>query len=326
MGAESSRSAQGDPVAEAAAAWLVRRDAGPLGEAEQAAFETWLAADCRHAAAYWRLAALWHELDDLPAPAPAEADPPPRPSPRRPRWRSIAAPGLAVAATLLLAAIVLKLPLHWQADVMTAVGERETATLPDGSTVTLNTATALAYDFGPDERGVRLLRGEAVFDVAPDHARPFRVRAAGGVATAAGTRFNVRRRPDGAEVTVIEGRVRVAYPAEAQSASALSLEPDRQVRYTAADGLGRVQPVDARQVIAWERGKLMFVDRPLEEVIEELDRYYRGRIFLTGAVLRERRVNGVFGIDEPGAALAALERSLGISTTRLTDYLILIHR
>ena len=66
-------------------------------------------------------------------------------------------------------------------------------------------------------------------------------------------------------------------------------------------------PVDADHVTAWRRGKLIFDDKPLGEVLAILARYRRGYVVLVDPALRGRRVTGVFETRDPEAALRAIQ-------------------
>jgi FecR protein len=75
-------------------------------------------------------------------------------------------------------------------------------TLADGSHVELNSQSAIAIHYDAGQRRVRLLEGEAWFEVSPDPVRPFVVEASGGTVTALGTAFNVDAEKERAHVTV----------------------------------------------------------------------------------------------------------------------------
>src|SRR3546814_4387812 len=70
-------------------------------------------------------------------------------------------------------------------------GEIRTVALEDGSRVTLDTDTIVHVAYSPTERGLKLERGRARFDVSYDASRPFVVFAGGGSITAHGTVFDV---------------------------------------------------------------------------------------------------------------------------------------
>lgn len=179
-------------------------------------------------------------------------------------------------------------------------------TLDDGSSVALNTASAIAVDYSRERRRIRLLRGEAVFTVARDAARPFVVAAASGEAVARGTVFAVRKDDEAATVTVLESHVGVSYPAAGRTA--VELSPGEALDYSRR-GLGPVRAVDADAATAWRRGKLIFVDRPLGEVIAELNRYHSGRIQIIDGSISSHPVSGVFDTGNPLQALEVIEQT-----------------
>lgn len=311
-----------------AAEWYVRRDAGAFDAGEDACFHAWLAKPTNRAA-YEEISGTWDDLGRISRPALSMGSPrhggagaalrrqPPR-SPIR-RW--------ALAAAAVIAAVAggyaFDLPMRLEADAMTATGEARTVTLEDGSSAVLNTASAIAVDYSRERRRIRLLRGEAVFTVAKDAARPFVVAAASGEAVARGTVFAVRKEDETATVTVLESRVGVSYPAAGRPA--VELSPGEAVGYSRR-GLGELRVVDADAATAWRRGKLIFVDRPLGEVIAELNRYHSGRIQIIDEAIGTHPVSGVFDTKNPLQALNVIEQTLGLNSTRLSSLLILLHR
>lgn len=324
-------------VLEEATDWLVLRDASPLSEKEQEEFESWLAVDPEHRSAYEEVALAWDEFDGIGAETVhgetgalstvvAFSTAGVAAGRRRTTILRRAVMGAVAASILVFAIAGADIRLRFQSDAMTAVGETSTVSLPDGSTVVLNTDSAIAVSYDADERRIRLLRGEAQFDVVSNPARPFRVVAGDGVSTALGTVFLVRRRGGGAQVTVLEGRVSVVYGEGDRMADEAVLIAKQQIRYAAGKGLGSVAIVDPRVASAWRRGKMIFEDRSLDEVIGELNRYHVGTIRILGGALGKMKVNGVFDTSDPIAAVEALDESLPLETTRLSDYLILLHR
>jgi transmembrane sensor len=205
-----------------------------------------------------------------------------------------------------------------RADAWTGVGGIETTLLPDGSRATLNTDTALALHYTTDERRIDLLRGEAMFDVVPDKARPFVVRGAGLGVRAVGTRFFVRADGDAEPVGVEEGRV------DAWSSSGAVTLGAGEVALQAADKHLAVGRGDVARVTAWRDGKLVVSGRPLAEVVAELGRYRRGRIVLIGAGLGAQRFSGTLDLHNTDDALDVLAATMGLRVTRLTPYLVLV--
>lgn len=313
-----------------AAAWFVRIDGEGLSPTEVEQFAAWRRVP-ENAREYQDVAALWDEFDRIPVaarPSPAISAVVAVPSRPLRRSRRVGAWGAAVAA---IAACVMglvavpSLMLQWRADVVTRVGEIRTVQLPDGSTVTLDTDSAVTLDFNSGRRRVRLLAGEAAFNVVSDPSRPFVVEAAGGSTRALGTEFIVRDDAGLATVIGIEHRVEVSYGTPRLAASAVTLAPGEQVGYGASIGLGRIGPAPVN-ADSWRRGQLMVENRPLAEVVAELDRYHHGRIKIIGDDVAQLAVNGVFPISDTRASVDSLRDSLGLSTVWLTDYLVIISR
>lgn len=313
-------------VAEAAAEWIVRCDGGRLSAEDEAAFRLWLA-DPAHRDALGRLKDIWGILDEQPA---AAAQLPPQAAPRgrfrwrrsgeasRPRWRRLVASAVAASFALALIGAAQDWPTRLRADYVTDVGERRTVHLPDGSTVQLDSRSAIALHFSHERREVELLAGTALFTAAPERQRPFVVTANGGSVTALGTAFMVRRSDTGADVTVTLHQVRVE-----AAGRAITVDEGQTANY-ASDTLRGPLPSD-RAATAWTRGRLIVANRPLAEVIEEISRYRRGYITVSGSAAT-LRVSGVYDLDQPLAAIASIENSLGLTSFRLTDRIIILRR
>ncbi len=308
--------------------WFIRLQAEDAGEECRQACGAWCAADPRNARA-WALAQdLWASpllTEALAATAVADTAPrnaapaaPLRPS-RRPRplaRRAMAwAAGLLVAVGLGLAA---DLPLRLQADHRTATGVQERLQLADGSRVLMDTGTALATDLEGDERRTRLLRGAAFFEVTPDPARPFRVAAGPAVVTVVGTAFAVRYLDGRVTVTVRHGTVDVARP----GGPAVRLHAGEEVVVTAS-GVGAEHPADLSAALGWVDGRLVFEDRPLREVLDELDRYYPGLIMVPDS-LADRRITGNYRLDDPVRTATALAGLVRAETLRVSDALLIL--
>ncbi len=321
--------------ADEATRWFVRLDAGPLNPDEERAFEAWQAQNPEHPKMFQEMADLWSSLDRLPKtprpPAATALSALPGKTVRRgsrflARWMR----GTALAASV--AVCFFWFMGEWAvltSDYRTSVGEQKTVTLADGSLVHLNTGSALLVDFTPVERRVNVIKGDAVFDVSPDELRPFHVEAGRIRATALGTQFLVQRDDARVSVTVLEHRVSVAETGTANGAPGethVTLEPGQRISYEPSQGLSGVREADLRSAVAWRRGKIIFEDEPLEAVIDQLNRYHRGRIVIIDPEVGSMRVNGVFQTADSAKVVTALEQTLHIHSTRLTDYFILLHR
>ncbi len=107
--------------------------------------------------------------------------------------------------------------------------------------------------------------------------------------------------------------------------SEMTLRPSQQVQYGVRMGLGAPLPARADS-IAWLRGRLIVEDRPLAEVVKELNRYHHGHIALLDPDLQSLLVNGVIPITDRAASVDALEQSLGLKATWLTSYWVFLSK
>ncbi|WP_164857260.1 FecR family protein [Sphingomonas crocodyli] len=307
-----------EEVRHEAARWIAERDAGLLSADDEQAFLIWLHADPLHEAAYRRLEGSWQAMDDMPAQARILESKPTR---QKHRIAGV----VAAVAVIAIVGATLDMPMRLRADAITGTGERRDVTLPDGSIARLNTDSAIEVDYADGRRAVRLLSGEAAFTVAADAARPFTVQAGSGTTTALGTRFIVRLRGAQADVSVTEHKVRVAASADAETPDWSAVVEEGQAISYGPDGATDRHDIDTYDAEGWTRGKLVFVDRPLAEVVAELNRYHPGYIGVIGGELSQRRFSGVFPLNDPMGALDTIQRSLGIGSTRITNRLILLH-
>lgn len=243
------------------------------------------------------------------------------------RWRL---PAFATAALLLLAAGLHALHVTdlWLSDHYTGSGEQREVVLADGSRAFLNTDSALSIEYTESIRQVRLHRGQVLFTVAPEAVRPFEVIADDARVQALGTVFEVYKEPGG-EIRVIvqEHVVRIRREVTGTGAAGPSVRVagGEQLRWRPNRGLGAPQPVNLRETSAWQRHKLFFKDRPLAQVVAEIDRYRSGAILITERKLRDLRVSGIFPLDDPEAVLSAVQKALDLQVTHLSPWLVLLH-
>jgi len=300
---------------EDAAAWFARLQRADLAPEERRAFDAWIDADPARAVAYARVEATWDRAGRL------AAAPPARTAPDR------AMPGALMsrraAAAALLAVGAGGAALWWttrEPVYETAVGERRTIALPDGSRIDLNTASRAQVAFGRDFREVRLLAGEALFEVAKDPSRPFVVRAGNAAVRAVGTAFNVRLRDGAAEVTVTEGVVAVADRSAVARPAPVRIGAGRAA--VVRRGAVAVSTVDRDTVqrrIAWRVGMIELRGETLEQAVAEFNRYRAGKLVVADPRLAAIRVGGTFETDESDKFLTALRSGFGVSTREGAD-------
>jgi transmembrane sensor len=313
----------GDTLADTAIDWLVRMRSGTVDANTRRAFERWLQEDAAHRQAFAEAEVLWHgaaqALGQSPAPAGVLTHHRPR-SARKP-WHA----GLAVAASVVLSVAVVWTTLapSLLGDYSTRAGEQKRVVLADGSTVLLNTDSAIALDWSSKQRRIILLKGQAEFQVAPDAARPFVVAAGDLSVRALGTVFEVYEQASGAvDVSVSEHAVAVVL--KETGGEPRRVEEGQRLQYAGHGPLSTAAAVDLHRLNAWKRGKLIFRDRPLTEVVAELNRYSKARIVLQGDRVGSLRVSGVFPTDGM-QVLEALEKSFSLRTLHLGPWLVILH-
>lgn len=300
-----------------AADWIFRNAEAGRSAADEAAFQKWLARDPENARAYEAASRLMGE-----ARIAIEADPELRDL--RVRRSSGSKPVLGSLLLLVIAGsafIGFDGPMRLQADVIAGSTEMPTIALEDGSTVQLNASSAIAHDFDGARRTVRLLRGQAFFEVARDPDRPFTVEAGDVRITALGTAFDVRLGDDETDVTVTHNAVRVEFANEAHEA--LRVEEGEQAGYDHTTRARAISKTDSTLALAWRRGQLVVDNAPLSFVVEEMSRHFAGRIVIATNELAGRRVSGTMIVSDTDAALDFLEQALGVRTNRLGPVIVI---
>lgn len=142
--------------------------------------------------------------------------------------------------------------------------------LEDSTCVWLNAESELHYPvhFGGDERVVEL-KGEAYFKVHRDPSRPFMVKTDLAVTRVLGTEFNFQAYVDQPfNVTLVSGSVGVSTVSDGE----IVLQPGQNVTNT-GEGL-KVEEVDVLKYTAWKDGYFYYDNTPLEEILNELGRWY----------------------------------------------------
>ncbi|KSB90818.1 hypothetical protein AS593_17245 [Caulobacter vibrioides] len=184
--------------------------------------------------------------------------------------------------------------------------------LPDGSKASLAPGSALdlAYDHGG--RAMRLVKGRAFFDVVPDRARPFTVEAGGRRITALGTRFDVRLDQGPLRVTLVEGQVSVARTIDATDGPGRPVVLAAGQQLTAAPGRDLVSPAEAAGAAAWRETSITFEDKPLSEVVAELNRHSAAKLVIDDPKVAALRVTGRFRTGDPQRFLRTLAQVLPV--------------
>jgi transmembrane sensor len=187
----------------------------------------------------------------------------------------------------------------------------------------LNTDSAVTILFSDTERAVSVERGQALFQVAPDGKRRFRVAAADTQTLSVGTQFEVYRKPGNTVVvTVIDGMVSVfmGHPPPTQDLAlpvhALRVGAGQQARIEAGIMPSQPVPVNLQETLAWLNRKISFEQQPLGEVADEFNRYARIPFAIDDPALRALPISGVFDAYDSDSFAAFLETLDGVAVER----------
>ncbi|UQN37218.1 FecR family protein [Alcaligenes aquatilis] len=292
-----------------AAHWFARLQSGQANEQDHQAFHAWLDADPVNKRRYREVEYLWRATQAVPDERLRSLlphSPGLVPSPKR-RYLTL---GLGALGVLALSAGAIHQsgwfrPVEETMQWLTAKGERQQITLPDGSVMDLNTDTIAQARVSASKREIELLQGEAFFTVQHDQTLPFIVRTDLGTVTVTGTRFNVRRLADSLQVSVQSGSVKVQSGPWWRRQERL-LGTQQQVLLRQGAEPGPVLTTDVESLTAWQRGKIIFKNTPLEVLVQEMARYLPQPLTLDAPALRQHRVSGIFDIDHPETVLKAL--------------------
>jgi transmembrane sensor len=343
-------------IRQAAAEWLALQEQG-LSPAQSVELARWLAADKRHEKNFRALQEAWTHLDRLRGShvgARLEAELSELPGARCSRVQELASRRVrwvsgAVAASLVWGVVYFAWWRPQQAGgpyaeiAATEIGVVRTLKLPDGSKVSLNTNTAVEVRFTTAERRIHLSRGEALFTVAKNPARPFVVNVAGTDVSAVGTEFNVRLRSEEVEVIVNEGLVRIA---DAVNGESLLGQPESlpvppllsagnrvviPVTSTQKPAVKSAAPmaidfVEIKRSLAWRDRRLVFESAPLHTIVEEFNRYNRRQLVIADATLADRRFGGTFEATDTHTFVELLRSNYDVSVEERADAVVLYRR
>jgi len=330
-------------VALQAAEWFFLLNSGEATAADQRRCAQWRAADPVHEAAWLRAERINLKFQMLPSELAM-------PTLGR-QVRSDRRAAIKTLAVLLVAAPAgwwgwhLASAYPWLADHRTQTGERRDVLLPDGTRLTLNTASAVDVAYDGAKRLLRLRAGEILIETAPDAVasshpayRPFLVQTQAGTVRALGTRFVVRQFDEGdawrmpgqggsvsnaeqarSQVAVLDGAVEIR-PAENRD-RILVLRAGQQTVFTAAavDAPGMLAP----QADDWSRGILRATNMRLADFLAELARYRPGVLRCDPAVA-DLQISGVFQLRDTGPVLDSLPQALPVAVHYRTRYWVTV--
>lgn len=318
-----------------AAQWVARFDArGKLSAHEVSGLREWVAQSTQHRETLDRMAALWGGLDILDEINYCE---PPEISTMKSRFMASNWLKTGAVAAMLLVGIMTAYVgfdggvegLRQSGHYYTDVGQQRTVALSDGSEIILNTNSEVEVDYSPNSRVIRLIKGEAHFDVAKDTERPFLVHAHGGIVKAVGTAFTVFVREKDVEVTVSEGVVALLSPhapeavktqefAEASPLAALTAGQNAVFAQKTVERVTRMSAEALDRKLLWRGGFIAFAGEPLSEVVADVSRYTDMHIEINDPALESLPIGGYFKVGEVEGMFEALEGGFGVEVERVS--------
>jgi len=345
-------------IASEAAGWVIQIDDGVLALDVRKELLAWLRSSPQHIDEFLMATAAWQELDGLDIERQLDVDKLIAQAKQNvvvleagqdtgtsshgekaevtaqwnwPKWAAAAAFFIVIGTGL---AMRMQGP---QPEFMTDLGQQLSFTLADGSVVQLNTQSALNTRFTEKQREITLLRGEAMFDVAKDPSRPFRVHSGSVVVEAIGTRFNVYQREDSVRVSVEEGTVSVGMrdarttpglqavrlnAVEEIQLATLVLKAGEEAQAGNDGGLVRIEKPDFEKSTAWRERRLVFRSDSLETVAAEFNRYNRQIIDIQIPAQLSREITGTFDADDPEAFVAFLKKDASLDVIHQKDRIV----
>lgn len=317
-----------ETIDDQAAAWVARSLSGAFSAEDEAAMTVWLAADNRHREAfdsYMHIANCASVAADSAAELSLENDLiqfAEKSAARRPWFIGVPAIAASIAAAAVFVVAVIDTGESYST-YATLRGETEEINLADGTVIALNTDTEIQVEIDSNRRSVRLIKGEALFDVARDPQRPFVVTSSIAETSVLGTSFNIYEKDDETIVSVFSGVVDVA--SKLVNDSAVTLIAGQEVAIDEDYGQQEIRIFQPAAVTSWRRGLAYHENTPLSEVIADLNRYFSIELALGDSTLNDIPVTGGFDTKDQSVAVEALSIALSLRAESESDSRIVLY-
>lgn len=330
-----------------ASSWMARLDRG-LSLAEQQELKSWLFEAKANLEVFMAMAHAWDRMNYLSLLSEWR-----REQQQRVVQRSLS--GLAVAASVVVACALLfwvvmpsglpeaDTPSDYYAESLeTSKGQRLDKTLPDGSSISLNTNTRLTIHYSAGARNLYLERGEVNISVESDPGRPLSLYVGQRVFRAVGTEFNVEISDDDQiELLVTEGIVMVGVlPPDAQvnadespvllgDTSSL-VSAGRSVTLSSSvqlDEPSQPQKIDSEDIavkLSWRDGNLIFRGEALEDAIAEVGRYTEIEFVFLDESAKRQKVSGLFRAGDVSGLLMTLRNNFNITHEQVSSEVVVL--
>jgi len=192
--------------------------------------------------------------------------------------------------------------------------------LPDGSHVTLNNESILrsGKKFSEEKCEINLV-GEGYFEVLPDPDKPFIIHTGEIEIAVLGTSFNVNAYKENEMIEVVVKTGQVAVSKEGAMLERIILKPGNKGTYNKSDKSLKLTRNQDPNYLSWKTKHFIFEDRPLEEVIETINKVYHSNIQILGDSLKQSRITTSFNNQSITAILNVLEATLNIEVRTTED-------
>jgi transmembrane sensor len=318
-----------------ASIWLVRLDDGNLSAQSRKELKAWLSADKRHQVALKAMADIWNDMDEVLLMLNDEDS-----LKDVSFWPVLKPVMLAASISFLTLFFWLAMPLNIvKNSYVTLVGQQMDTTFEDGSIIHLNTNSHIETEFSNEKRIIKLIKGEALFEVAHDPNRPFIVYAGDRLVQAIGTKFVVHLESENIHVTVTDGKVKMSKVehnttlSDIKELNSATIQKDdifiAKGEKVIASGnvvpqITHIKPENIERELSWLNGKLNFDNERLFDVIKEINRYDDIEIVLKDPSLHNIRISGRFDLGDSEALIEAIELSFNIKSQQLDPNKILL--
>lgn len=301
--------------------WLLRVMSDDMTNEEQQEFDIWFNQSQAHQKAYNKAQQVWSKLDILEDDflsdfetnsnlTEIEQDQSPPSIKNKPaiyqyQWFKQAA-AILICVTGLGVYYKDEVIINLTADMKTAQGEQTTKFLSDGTKLTLNTDSAIRLNYSKQFRRIRLLKGEIYLEAKTNANRPLIIETNQGSAKAVGTAFAVQQTSNKMVVTVTEGIVAVTKAGNHSPKEDALLRLNQSISLGTNGSSNQAYKVNASENLAWRVGKIIFKDKPISQALNELDRYFPGKIIKLTFLNERAKINGVFQKDKIQDAIKAV--------------------
>jgi len=241
------------------------------------------------------------------------------------KLRSVLRYAAAIVGVIVLAAGLAYWFRNKAEELVVASAAHGQVLLPDGTKVWLNQSSVLKYPraFEGKERHV-YLDGEAYFEVARNHEKPFTVKSQAMDVRVLGTSFNIKCRPDNsfAETTLVEGEVEVK---DKSDKGRITLLPGQKAVLNRVTGRMQVKQVDPKMEIVWHNDLIPFEKSSIFQIAAALERFYGVKIILSPDVDSTNTYSGVLKKkDNIESVLNSLRNSIPFNYKKVDDNNIFI--